>query len=168
MIIFAKVCISIHCKDFITQNVQPAGNSSYGWVWNHKKKPAFQDTTTSFVSLHVISTNVLISHKSFTYFTPGVFSTLCNILIISGFRKIVRVSFSAPNASQQCGAFLFVGAGMGDGISALDLDASDACTDVFLQGQSLVRISREMGLQSELARDAYKKPDLKRVRVVRL
>ena len=45
---------------------------------------------------------------------------------------------------------------MGDGISALDLDASDACTDVFLQVQSLVRISREMGLQSELARDAYK------------
>ena len=57
---------------------------------------------------------------------------------------------------------------MGDGISALDLDASDACTDVFLQVQSLVRISREMGLQSELARDAYKKPDLKRVPVVRL
>ena len=57
---------------------------------------------------------------------------------------------------------------MGDGIPALDLDASDACTDVFLQGQSLVRISREMGLQMELARDAYKKPDLKRVRVVRL
>ena len=61
-----------------------------------------------------------------------------------------------------------LGACMGDGISALDLDASDACTDVFLQGQSLVRISREMGLQMEQARDAYKKPDLKRVRVVRL
>ena len=61
-----------------------------------------------------------------------------------------------------------LGACMGDGISALDLDASDACTDVFLQGQSLVRISREMGLQMEPARDAYKKSDLKRVRVVRL
>ena len=60
------------------------------------------------------------------------------------------------------------GAGMGDGISALDVDASDACTDGVLQGQSLVRISREMGLQMGLARDAYKKPDLKRIRVVRL
>ena len=39
---------------------------------------------------------------------------------------------------------------------------------MLFQGRSLVRISREMGLQSELARDAYKKPDLKRLPVVRL
>ena len=115
-----------------------------------------------------LSLYVLISHESFTYVSPDVFSVSFKSPIINTLQDIVRVSFSAPNASQSCGAFLFVGAGMGDGISALDLDASDACTDVFLQGQSLVRISREMGLQSELARDAYKKPDLKRVRIVRL
>ena len=57
---------------------------------------------------------------------------------------------------------------MDNGISALDRDASDACTDVFLHGQSLVHISREMGFQKELARDAYKKPDLQRIPVVRL
>ena len=73
----------------------------------------------------------------------------------------------ALRRAKKAGRFC-LGAGMDDGITALDLDTSDACTDVFLQGQSLVRISREMGLQMELARDAYKKPDLKRVRVVRL
>ena len=53
--------------------------------------------------------NVLKSRKSFTYFTPNVFSRLCKVLIIKCFWKIVRVSFSAPNASQSCGAFLFGG-----------------------------------------------------------
>ena len=51
---------------------------------------------------------VLKSRKSFTYFTPDVFSPPRKLLIIKCFRKIVRVSFSAPNASQSCGAFLFV------------------------------------------------------------
>ena len=57
---------------------------------------------------------------------------------------------------------------MDNGIPALALYASNACTEMFLQGQSLVRISREMGLQMELARDAYKKTDLKQFPVVRV
>ena len=61
------------------------------------------------LSLSVFSTNALYRHESFTYFTPDVFSPPRKLLIIKCFRKIVRVSFSAPNASQQCGAFLFVG-----------------------------------------------------------
>jgi len=51
---------------------------------------------------------VLKSHESFTYFTPNVFSPPCNELTIRHFRKIVWVSFSAPDASQKCGAFLYV------------------------------------------------------------
>ena len=66
-------------------------------------------------------------------------------LIINMLQDIVRVSFSAPNASQKCGAFLFVGR-YGYGIPAQDLDTSIAYTEMFLQGRSLVRISREMGI----------------------
>ena len=81
------------------------------------------------VAVHVAFLYVLISHESFTYVSPA----------------IVRVSFSAPNASQKCGAFLFVGR-YGYGIPAQDLDTSIAYTEMFLQGRSLVRISREMGI----------------------
>ena len=52
--------------------------------------------------------NVLKSHKSFTYVSPDVFSASYKSLIFNVLQDIVRVSFSAPNASQQCGAFLFV------------------------------------------------------------
>ena len=51
---------------------------------------------------------VLKSHESFTYVSPDVFSVLHKIFIINVLQDIVRVSFSAPSASQQCGAFLFV------------------------------------------------------------
>ena len=73
----------------------------------------------------------------------------------------------ALRRAKKAGRFC-LGAGMDDGITALDLDTSDACMDLFLHGQSLIRISREMGFQREPARDAYKIPDIKRVRVVRL
>ena len=66
------------------------------------------------------------------------------------------------------GVFVFFGGGVGYGIPTQDLDASDAYTEMLFQGRSLVRISREMGLLVGLARDAYKKPDLKRLPVVRL
>ena len=49
---------------------------------------------------------VLKSHKSFTYVSPDVFSVSYKLLIINVLQDIVRVSFSAPNASQPCGAFL--------------------------------------------------------------
>ena len=52
---------------------------------------------------------VLKSHESFTYVSPDVFWVSFKSLIINTLQEIVRVSFSAPNASQQCGAFLFVG-----------------------------------------------------------
>jgi hypothetical protein len=52
---------------------------------------------------------VLKSRESFTYVSPDVFSRSYKLLIINALQDIVRVSFSAPNASQQCGAFLFVG-----------------------------------------------------------
>ena len=52
----------------------------------------------------------------------------------------------ALRRAKKAGRFC-LGAGMDDGITALDLDTSDACTDVFLHVQSLVRISREVGLQ---------------------
>ena len=51
---------------------------------------------------------VLKSHESFTYVSPVVFSVSHKSLIFNILQDIVRVSFSAPNASQQCGAFLFV------------------------------------------------------------
>ena len=51
---------------------------------------------------------VLKSRESFTYVSPDVFSVSFKSLIINTLQEIVRVSFSAPNASQQCGAFLFV------------------------------------------------------------
>ena len=51
---------------------------------------------------------VLKSHKSFTYVSPDVFSVSHKSLIVNILQEIVQVSFSAPNASQQCGAFLFV------------------------------------------------------------
>ena len=51
---------------------------------------------------------VLKSHESFTYVSPDVFSVYSKSLIFNALYGIVRVSFSAPNASQQCGAFLFV------------------------------------------------------------
>ena len=117
-----------------------------------------------------VSLYVLKSHESFTYVSPDVFSRSYKLLIINALQDIVRVSFSAPNASQQCGAFLFFfgGGRMDNGIPALALYASNAYTEMFLQGRSLARISREMGLSMGLARDAYKKPDLKRLPVVRL
>jgi hypothetical protein len=71
----------------------------------------FMASFPQVLSVQVASTNALKSRKSFTYFTPDVFSRPCNVLIIKRFRKIVRVSFSAPNASQSCGAFLFVSHG---------------------------------------------------------
>ena len=49
--------------------------------------------------------NVLKSRKSFTYVSPDVFMVSTKSLIINILQDIVRVSFSAPNASQQCGAF---------------------------------------------------------------
>ena len=51
---------------------------------------------------------VLKSHESFTYVSPDVFSVSFKSRIINILQEIVRVSFSAPNASQKCGAFLFV------------------------------------------------------------
>ena len=68
---------------------------------------------------------VSIGHESFTYVSPDVFSVSTKSLAISILQVRVRVSFSAPNASQSCGAFLFVGA-VGYGIPTQDLDASDA------------------------------------------
>ena len=56
-----------------------------------------------------LSLYVLISHESFTYVSPDVFWVSFKSLIINTVQEIVRVSFSAPNASQQCGAFLFGG-----------------------------------------------------------
>ena len=48
------------------------------------------------------------SHESFTYVSPDVFFVLYKTLIFNILQEIVRVSFSAPNASRECGAFLFV------------------------------------------------------------
>ena len=64
---------------------------------------------------------VLKSHESFTYVSPDVFSVSHKSLIVNILQEIVRVSFSAPNASHCCEAFLFVGR-MDNGIPAL------ACT----------------------------------------
>jgi len=47
-------------------------------------------------------------------FVTGFLAALRNPQIVSGKGSRVRVSFSAPNASQSCGAFLFVGGGAGD------------------------------------------------------
>ena len=55
-----------------------------------------------------LSLYVLKSHESFTYVSPDVFSNSFKSLIINILQDIVRVSFSAPNASQECGAFLIV------------------------------------------------------------
>ena len=55
-----------------------------------------------------LSLYVLKSHKSFTYVSFNVFSASSKSLIINVLQEIVRVSFSAPDASQHCGAFLFV------------------------------------------------------------
>ena len=82
---------------------------NHSGIWPKTARMAFHDTTHFLLSLHVFSKNALKSHKSFTYFTPDVFSQLCKVLIIKCFCKTVRVSFSAPDASQQCGAFLIVG-----------------------------------------------------------
>ena len=60
------------------------------------------------MSFEVASPYVLKSHESFTYVSPDVFLVLYKTLIFNTLQEIVRVSFSAPNASQQCGAFLFV------------------------------------------------------------
>ena len=56
-----------------------------------------------------LSPYVLISHESFTYVSPDVFSVYYKSLIINILQDTVRVSFPAPNASQKCGAFLFGG-----------------------------------------------------------
>ena len=85
------------------------------------------------MSFDVASPYVLKSHESFTYVSPDVFLRSCKVLIINTLQDIVRVSFSAPNASQSCGAFLFV-AGMDNGFYALDMDASDVYTEEFFQG----------------------------------
>ena len=85
------------------------------------------------MSFDVASPYVLKSHESFTYVSPDVFSVSHKSLIVNILQEIVRVSFSAPNASQKCGAFLFV-AGMDNGFSALDMDASDVYTEEFFQG----------------------------------
>ena len=55
---------------------------------------------------------VLISHESFTSVSPVVFLCSYKSLIINVLQDIVRVSFSAPDASQQCGAFLLCPAGL--------------------------------------------------------
>ena len=52
---------------------------------------------------------VLKSRESFTYVSPDVFSVSTELLTISILQVIVRVSFSAPNASHYCEAFLFGG-----------------------------------------------------------
>ena len=62
----------------------------------------------SSVSLYVVSKNVLKSHESFTHFTPNVFSRSYKLLIINALQEIVRVSFSAPNASQHTLRGVFV------------------------------------------------------------
>ena len=49
---------------------------------------------------------VLKSHESFTYVSTDVFPRSYKLLTINALQEIVRVSFSAPNASQFCGAFL--------------------------------------------------------------
>ncbi len=59
--------------------------------------------------LKSLSLYVLKSHESFTYVSPNVFSASFKSMIINTLQEIVRVSFSAPNASQKCGAFLFGG-----------------------------------------------------------
>ena len=53
-----------------------------------------------------LSLYVLKSHESFTYVSPNVFLVSFKSLIINILQETVRVSFSAPNASQICGAFL--------------------------------------------------------------
>jgi hypothetical protein len=58
--------------------------------------------------LKSLSLYVLKSHESFTDVSPDVFSDSSKSLVINALYGIVRVSFSAPNASQICGAFLFV------------------------------------------------------------
>ena len=50
---------------------------------------------------------VLNSQESFTYVSPNVFSVLHKTLIFNILQEIVQVSFSAPNASQSCGAFFW-------------------------------------------------------------
>ena len=69
-----------------------------------------------FMTRHILSMflkslppYVLKSHESFTYVSPDVFLASSKSLVINALYGIVRVSFSAPNASQPCGAFLFVG-----------------------------------------------------------
>ena len=52
---------------------------------------------------------VLKSHESFTYVSPDVFSASSKSLIFNVLQETVRVSFSAPNASQKCGAFFVCG-----------------------------------------------------------
>ena len=58
------------------------------------------------VAVHVTFLYVLKSHESFTYVSPDVFSDSSKSLVINALYGMVRVSFSAPNASQSCGAFL--------------------------------------------------------------
>ena len=48
---------------------------------------------------------VLKSHESFTYVSPDVFFASSKSLIFNALQETVRVSFSAPNASRECGAF---------------------------------------------------------------
>ncbi len=61
------------------------------------------------MAVHDACEYVSIGHESFTYVSPDVFLVSFKSLIINTLQEIVRVSFSAPNASQQCGAFLFLG-----------------------------------------------------------
>ena len=51
---------------------------------------------------------VLKSHESFTYVSPDVFFASSKSLIFNALQETVRVSFSAPNASRECGAFCYV------------------------------------------------------------
>jgi hypothetical protein len=57
------------------------------------------------LSFEVASPYVLKSHESFTYVSPDVFLVLYKTLIFNILQEIVRVSFSASNASQNAGRF---------------------------------------------------------------
>ena len=72
----------------------------------------FTPTLSTSLPLHLplnsLSLWELKDSYFYSYFTPDYIIPSCNSLIYKYIRKSVRVSFSAPNASQQCGAFLFV------------------------------------------------------------
>ena len=69
----------------------------------------FNSSSNTQMSLQVASEDELKSTYFYSYFTPNFILFACKYLIIKQLQNMVRVSFSAPNASQKCGAFLFGG-----------------------------------------------------------